>query len=387
MIVEKMVEHRAAGQYFIKGTLLSAATMLLFATAGHASELSEIEAQAKQLRDQSQVLTKRLADLEKRQRRLEAKTASQADVATRPANPAGSMDADYNSYKTQVKKSPVSDGLTWNGITLYGQIDAGVTYQDHGVPLNNSSASGLNYVVSKNSNRSYFGISGNALSSSFVGLKGDVAVTDGLSAVFNLQSGFNPWSGRLQDGIGSVAQNNGLSVSAQNAFSDSSKAGQAFNLAAYGGLSSPTYGTLTYGRQNALTSDGVANYDPLTSSGAFSLIGYQGATGGGGVTENRILDNSFKYAVELGPFRAKVETQLSAGGNSAPRNVIQGQVGGDYAGLSLDAIFSHVQDAVTAAPLTAAQVLSVNGLGISPGSGFISATVADTTSAMSITVP
>ena len=382
MIVEKMVEPRPAAQYFMKGALLSAVTVVAFATTGNASEFSEIEARAKQLREQNRVLTERLADLEKRQRKLEAKTARQAEAATRPAHPAGSMAADYGAYKTPVKKASVSDGLTWNGITLYGQIDAGVTYQDHGVPLNNSSASGLNYVVSKNSNRSYFGISGNALSSSFVGLKGDVALTDGLSAVFNLQTGFNPWSGRLQDGIGSVAQNNGLPVSAQNAFSDSSKAGQAFNLAAYGGLSSPTYGTLTYGRQNALTSDGVANYDPLTSSGAFSLIGYQGATGGGGVTENRILDNSFKYAVEIGPFRAKVETQLSAGGNSAPRNVIQGQVGGDYAGLSLDAIFSHVQDAVTAAPLTAAQVLSVNGLGISPGSGFISATVADTTSAM-----
>src|SRR3981081_4511339 len=46
--------------------------------------------------------------------------------------------------------------------------------------------------------------------------------------------------------------------------------------------SSPIYGTLTYGRQSALTSDGVVNYDPMGNSGAFSLIGFQGATGGGG---------------------------------------------------------------------------------------------------------
>jgi predicted porin len=39
----------------------------------------------------------------------------------------------------------------------------------------------------------------------------------------------------------------------QNSFADSAKDGQAFNVAAYAGLSSPTYGTLTYGRQNALT--------------------------------------------------------------------------------------------------------------------------------------
>ena len=86
----------------------------------------------------------------------------------------------------------------------------------------------------------------------------------------------------------------------QNSFADSAKDGQAFNVAAYAGLSSPIYGTLTYGRQNALTSDGVVDYDPMSNSGAFSLIGFQGATGGAGDTENRIFDNSFKYAVNIG---------------------------------------------------------------------------------------
>ncbi len=57
-------------------------------------------------------------------------------------------------------------------------------------------------------------------------------------------------------------QNNGLPVGQQNSFADSSRDGQAFNVAAFAGLSSPIYGTLTYGRQSALTSDGVVNYDP-----------------------------------------------------------------------------------------------------------------------------
>src|SRR4051794_26466791 len=100
MIVEKMLESCPAERRFMKGTLLSAAAMLAFATAGHASELSEVEAQAKQLRDENQVLTKRLADLERRQRKLEAKTAGQTDVAIRQANPVGSMAADYNANKT-----------------------------------------------------------------------------------------------------------------------------------------------------------------------------------------------------------------------------------------------------------------------------------------------
>jgi predicted porin len=107
-------------------------------------------------------------------------------------------------------------------------------------------------------------------------LKGNQEIADGLSAVFNLQTGFNPQSGKLSDGLGSIVQNNGLAIGQQNSFADSAKDGKAFNVAAYAGLSSPIYGTLTYGRQNALTSDGVVNYDPMSNSGAFSLIGFQG---------------------------------------------------------------------------------------------------------------
>jgi hypothetical protein len=57
---------------------------------------------------------------------------------------------------------------------------------------------------------------------------------------------------------------------------------------------------LPYGRQNALTLDGVIAYDPMGGSGAFSVIGFQGATAGMGDTENARLDNSFKYTVNVG---------------------------------------------------------------------------------------
>ena len=46
--------------------LLSSVAVFAFAAAGHADELSDIQAQSKQLRDQNQVLMKRLSDLEKR---------------------------------------------------------------------------------------------------------------------------------------------------------------------------------------------------------------------------------------------------------------------------------------------------------------------------------
>ena len=357
----------------VKKGFISAAAVFGIATAAHAGELSDIQEQSRQLREQNQVLTKRISDLERRQRKLEAQP-----VAKQPVD---SMAADYPSYKAEYKKAPpVNDSLTWNGITLYGLVDMGITYQNHGAPLSSTAGLGLNYLISKNSNGSYFGIGGNALSSSFVGLKGNVELTEGLSGVFNLQTGFNPWSGRLSDGLGSIVQNNGMAIGAQNSFADSAKDGQAFNVAAYAGLSSPIYGTLTYGRQSALTSDGVVNYDPMGNSGAFSLIGFQGATGGGGDTENRIFDNSFKYAVNVGPFRAAAEAQLRAGFGGATGNAFQGQIGADYMGLSVDAIFSHVEDAITSAPLPVGTLLSPTL--INPGNGFVAGTVSDNTSFM-----
>jgi predicted porin len=379
-----LVEPRIFAPRYFRGTLvkriiLSAAAVFTVATAAHAGELSDIQAQSKELREQNQALTKRIADLERRQRKLEAQPAKQPAVAGRPANPGDAMAADL-AYKAEYKLAPVDDSLTWHGITLYGLVDMGVTYQNHGAPLSNTAGLGLNYLIQKNSNGSYFGVGPNALSSSYVGLKGTQEIADGLSAVFNLQTGFDPQSGKLSDGLGSIVQNNGLPIGMQNSFADSAKDGQAFNLAAYAGLSSPTYGTLTYGRQNALTSEGVINYDPMSNSGAFSLIGFQGATGGAGDTENRIFDNSFKYAVNVGPFRAAVETQLRSGAFSDPGNAVEAQVGGDYAGLSVDAIFSHVTDAITSAPLAVGTVLPASL--INPGNGFVAGTVSDNTSVM-----
>jgi len=149
----------------VRTTFISAAAVCAFATASHASELSDIQAQAKQLQEQNQALTKRIADLEKRQRKLEAQPAKQPAVAARPAGTGASMAADYANYKAEYKKGPVDDSLTWHGITLYGLVDMGVTYQNHGAPLSNTAGLGLNYLISKNSNGSYFGVGPNALSS------------------------------------------------------------------------------------------------------------------------------------------------------------------------------------------------------------------------------
>jgi predicted porin len=326
------------------------------------------------------VLTKQVVELEKRLHKLETQPAKPPVVAARPAPPANPPAAAASNYNKAPSIVADDGSLTWHGITLYGAIDMGLAYQTHGTPLSNSAGFGLGYLISKNSNKPYFGVAPNALSASNIGLKGNEELFPGLSAVFNLQTSFLPTSGRLSDGLGSIVQNNGLPLTSQTTFADSSKDGQALNTAAWGGLSSPVYGTLTYGRQNSLTLDGVIAYDPMSASGAFSVIGFQGATAGGGDTENARLDNSLKYTVNLGPFRAAAAAQLSPNGDGS-RNIVQGQVGVDYLGLSLDAIVGHVKDAISAAPLAVGFVPTATQLA-QAGSGLVAGTVSDNTSLM-----
>ena len=124
----------------MRRTFISAAAVLAFTAAGHADELSDIQAKAKQLREQNQTMTKRLADLEKRQRALETRPAALN------ANPVDAMAADL-PYKAAVKaRPPESDDMCWHGICLYGNVDMGLNYQNHGAPLSPMAVGPLDYA-------------------------------------------------------------------------------------------------------------------------------------------------------------------------------------------------------------------------------------------------
>jgi predicted porin len=353
----------------VKKTFISAAAILAFASTAHADELSDIQAQAKQLREQ---MTKRIADLEKRQKALEAQKPAIATI-----NPVDAMAADL-PYKAAVKaKPPENDDICIKGICVYGDFDMGATFIQHSAPFSPTAGGPLDTLVSKNGGQgAYFGVGANQLSTSFIGLRGKQEIADNLYAVFNLQTLFNPASGVNANGPGSIAQNNGLNIGLQNSFGDSSKGGQLFNNAAYFGISSPTYGTFTMGRQSALTSDLIVNYDPLSGSNSWSVITFQGANGGGGDTQNRIYDNSYEYRVSVGPVRLAGEIQARNGGNAAPGNAFEGDIGIDYMGFSLDFTGGKIYDAVAAAPL-AAGIGSITTVAI--GNGQVAATISDNT--------
>src|SRR5712692_9738171 len=244
--------------------------------------------------------------------------------------------------------------LTWNGITVYGTIDAGVTWRSHGAPFNGTSAVGVDYLIQKYSNRPRWDLAPNGLTQSNIGIKGKEPLAPGWDFIFDLQAGFDPYSLHLANGPHSVAQNAGMPLTSQDSNADSSRAGQFYNSVGYLGVSSP-YGTLTVFRQNSLTLDAVFTYDPMGASYAFSPIGWQGITCGVGDTEDCRFSTSVKYRVDIGQFRVAALWQFGGYGlNNAATGSYQFQVGGDITNLaggtlSLDAIGSHVQNAVSIA--------------------------------------
>src|ERR1700684_942241 len=146
----------------VKRTFISAAAILAFAASAHADELSDIQAQAKQLREQ---MTKRISDLEKRQKTLEAQKAAVPTIS-----PVDAMAADL-PYKAAVKaRPPEDDDICIKGICVYGNIDMGLQYEQHGAPFGPLSGTPNNdALITKNGLGSYFGVAANQLSSSFIG--------------------------------------------------------------------------------------------------------------------------------------------------------------------------------------------------------------------------
>jgi len=315
----------------------------------------------KELAKTNKELAKKNQDLAKRIEKLENRaSAQQAAPASAPAGASFLADAGL------VTKGPLDaiggDGpITWHGLTLFGALDAGVAWQSHGAPFNGAYPQGLEYAISKNSNRAGFSVAPGALGYSGVGLKGEQEFLPGFAAVFAVNTNFDPASGQLSNGPASLVQNNGVAAANQSSNGDSARAGQAFNDYAYLGVSSRDYGVLTFGRQRTLTTDDRLVYDPIPGSLAFSLLGYTGSLSSGD-TESSRFDNSLKYVINTGivRFGAIYKFGSEASGTTTNGPTYQLSAGFDYAGLSFDTVYSHVSGAITLSSLTATQIAQPN---------------------------
>ncbi len=273
--------------------------------------------------------------------------ARAADLPTK-ALPLASTPSCFSSATSYFDASPAECPLTWNGITLYGDIDTGAGYQSHGVPFNRYYPNGVEELISKNSNGWRHTLLPNGLGQSHIGVKGIEPIGNDWSFIFNLQTGFDPYSLQLANGPKSLVQNNLNALDVQSANGDSSRAGQIFNTVAYGGMSNPVFGTLTAGRQDSLILDGLGAYDAMAAAPAFSVIGASNTAGGAGDTEDARFATSVQYANHIGPFRFVVLYQFGgySQGNGS-NGALEGQIGGDFGGFSFDAIVNKVRDAVS----------------------------------------
>ena len=237
--------------------------------------------------------------------------------------------------------------LAWNGVRLYGTIDVGASYETQGVPFNGAYPNGVETLISKNSNGARTTIAPNELGQSFVGLKGDEPIAPDWSLIFNMQTGFDPYSIQRANGPRSLVENNIASPEYQSANGDSSRAGQLFNTVAYAGIDNRVFGAVTLGRQDSLILDGLGRYDAMAAAPAFSVIGVSNIAAGAGDTEEARYNTSAKYRVTGGPFRFAVLYQFGGydQGNGS-NGAFSAEIGGNFGDFSFDAVGGKTKDAV-----------------------------------------
>jgi predicted porin len=343
----------------------------------HAESAPDITA----LKAETAKLQKQNAALEQRLKNLEHKQAEQQQKQD-PQQKTGSVGPSAQSFVADAAKTPkdllTGDGpITWNGITVFGAIDAGLGYAAHGLPLNSKYYYG-NEMLTPKAHNGYFGITPNGMQLSNIGIKGVTEILPGLNGVFWASTLFNPQSGELQSAPGAIIANQGLNYRSYSLNLDGARGGQAFNDQLYVGFSNKTYGQLTFGRHRSLASDLLSAYDATGGSSAFSIISSSGTyVSGQGVTETGRWDNSLKYRVEYASARFAAMYKFADGTGGCnylsttglkPAGTPQqcftthndaGQVGAgfDYAAFSLDGMLGYFHQATyIGSPLTATQL-------------------------------
>ncbi len=271
---------------------------------------------------------------------------------------------------------PADDSLTWHGITLYGVIDIGLQYDTHSAPFTPYRPSASGNIVRQNSHQSVIGATPSNMGQSRVGLQGTEPLGNDLAAIFQVETFFNPQSGQIADSLKSLTVNNGRPLASQNVGVDGSSAGQAFQTA-FVGLRSARFGTFTFGRQLTLVSEGTIKYDPNYNATAFGLLGASNTYSGAGSSENNRLASTAKYVASYRDVVHVGALYKFNGSNGSADTAVQADIGGNFAGASVDAYYSKVNSAITASSLSAAQVSAIPaGYSVSNS---LAATVSDNT--------
>lgn len=279
---------------------------------------------------------------------------------------AGANAADLDQIFTK-GTPPVLPDLTWKGITIIGAIDIAGQYESHGTPYAGMITGPASFAYPTNRGPLWL-LAPNQTTQSFIGVKVDTKITNDLSFIARLESGFNPTTGDLSDGLKSLQRSNGIPLASQNMSGDNNRAGQILNGEAYGGFALTNWGQLRVGRNNAVSAETFFAYDPLFSLG-FSPIGLVGCTVAcQGSPETARVDSSIKYLNQVGVFRTNL---IYAEPGTNVKQFYQGSVGIVRPEFSIDAFAGKSKDSVGASALSGTANL---------GSQFLGARIYDTTS-------
>ncbi len=264
----------------------------------------------------------------------------------------------FASLWTYLNSTAADCPLSYGPFTLYATLDAGLMYNTNGAPWSPAFVNGTQGLISKQSHGVRWLWSPNNINQSVIGVKMSQPIANGWSLIGTLEAGFDPISGYLANSQRSQVMNNGKALALQSASGNSSRAGQWDNSQFFLGLSNKTYGTLTAGRVNALSLDGLIAYDPMGSAYAFSPFGFTGMYAGFSDTELARSNTAIKYRGEFSNFRVAGLAQVGGynQGNGSTQ-MWQGQVGTDihnlYGGtLSLDFVGSYAVDGVLTSNFT-----------------------------------
>lgn len=196
-------------------------------------------------------------------------------------------------------------------VTAYGVLDIAVARVAHDATFSDQYGNTGDPRPTKLATGAVTGMMNGGLSGDRFGFKGDTVLGDDWKALFQLEMGINIINGNLSNGALSLSQNTAAAATGSTVpygnngaySSDSGVSGQLFGRAAFFGASSPTYGTITAGRNTTFFTDLIPDYDPTNGAQQFSPIGYSSTwSGGGGETDSARLDSSLKYTYKNSGF-------------------------------------------------------------------------------------
>ena len=186
---------------------------------------------------------------------------------------------------------------------FYGIVDIGAVTTNHSYPTNGQLPNQFypyqNYTNTNPSGRQS-GWNQGGLQDSRFGLKGGIdlfhAADNNVKFIYQVEAGFNPLNGSLNDAAKTLSQNPSANHNPTTS-ADSSLNGELFGRQAWGGLDAGKLGKLTFGLQYNPFYNIFGEYDPTNKADTFSPFGESGTVGGGGgVSEDARMKNSIKYA-------------------------------------------------------------------------------------------